>query len=120
MSYTLMMLFSLLMVAAPNKSVLASGPGTLPQVPSSEISQTESLNTHLAALEDYEKLQTELNKRIHLHENRLAQWNNKPHMDPKGFNRSTAKRMSDHYKSELGKIEQQIVWHRQQIRHIQA
>ena len=75
-----------------------------------------SFSAHLDAIESYQAQLAEMNNKIQLHKIRLAQLNNKPYMDPKGFQRFAARMLSSHLKTEMEKLEQRIAWHLEQIR----
>lgn len=113
-------LFGLLIAGLLSNNAFASNEAMPSRVLSDELSKAHtSLIPHLEALQNYEAVTTELKKRIQLHETRIAQLANKPHLDPKGFHRFSAKLLSNHFRSEIEKIEQRISWHQEPIRQLQ-
>lgn len=114
-------LFGLLIAGMLSTNAFASNETHSSRTLSGEWSKGHtSLTYHLEALQNYEGVTTELKKRLHISETRLAQLANKPHMDPKGLHRFSAKLLSNHFRSEIEKIEQRISWHQEQIRQLQS
>ena len=121
MRHTIFFLFVLFLAGAPTSISYAMKEVNPSQILAGASSNgPASLDAHLAALENHEIQMTEIQKRIQQLETRLAYLAKKPHMDPKGFRRDSAKRMVGHLTNEMKKIEQKIAWHRDQIRQLQA
>jgi len=121
MRHAATVLYSLLIAGLLSTNALASEKGHLSQVSGGELPKTQTnLNSHLEALQNYEAATTDMKKRIQLHKTRLANLATKPHLDPKGFLRFSAKLLSSHLESEVEKMEQRISWHQEQIRQLQS
>jgi len=121
MRRTVVFLFVLLLVVAPNTisyGMKEINPSRI--LTSASHDGHPSLDIHLAALESYEMKMTEIQKRIQRLESRLSYLTKKPHMDPQGFRRDSANRLLGHLTKKMKKIEQKITWHRDQIRQRQA
>ncbi|MDH5700871.1 MAG: hypothetical protein OEZ41_13035 [Nitrospirota bacterium] len=121
MRRTVILLLSLLIAALLPTHASASNKVEFSPPLGGEWSQEHtSLSAHLAALDGYQAQTTEMKKRMQVHENRLEQLANKPHMDPKGLHRFASKMMFNQLRSQMEKIEQKITWHHEQIRQLQA
>lgn len=92
MRRTAIVFMGLLMAGFLTTNAFATKEGKPSQALGGEWSQEHtSLSGHLAALEAYQAQTTEMKKRMQVHENRLGQLANKPHMDPKGLHRFASK-----------------------------
>ena len=121
MRSTAILFMGLLMAGFLTTNALATNEGKPSQAQDSEWSQEHtSLSAHLAALEAYQAQTTDIKKKIRVHENRLGQLADKPHLDPKGLHRFASKMLFNQLRNEMEKIEQRIAWHHAQIRQLQA
>ncbi len=90
---------------------LAETPGMSVTPSSEQIANEWSAEEHLLAANLFEETAARLeSKVIHL-EQRLARFEKKPYLDPKGFKRQGWKRLMQSHRAELSELQEQIAWH---------
>jgi len=92
-----------------------------PLDPSPEQIENEwSAEEHLIAANLFEETAVRLEAKVDHLEQRIARFTKKPYLDPKGFKRQGWKLLKGSHRAELKELREQIVWHYEQAKQLNA
>ena len=81
--------------------------------------QGNSVDYHVATIQQHEGKTAILDERIQKLEERITRFSQKPYLDPKGFRRSGWKILKGTLRREVNNLQEQIVWHRKELSRLQ-
>ena len=100
--------------------VLAKTPQMSHDPSPEQIANEWSAEEHLIASNLFEETAARLESKVSHLEQRLARFDQKPYLDPKGFKRQGWKRLMESHQAELSELEEQIAWHQEQANRLNA
>ena len=107
-------IFTMIMFVALTSLTGCAMNGSIPSDGVPMKAKVQSVDIHLAAIQQHRDRVTWLEQKIQKLENRLEALKSKPYRDPKGFKRQGWKRLIGTWQGEMRHLRERIVWHEKQ------